>query len=113
MAPGLVWLLLIPLMNIVWVFFVVTHLKTGSRRWVRSAVSRAASNGSYGMGSPLALPLVVCLAVSIVPLIDGLALLPRAGALDHSLGDGEQGAWADEAGRRGRDHPRWGMSSLR
>ena len=71
MAPGLVWLLLIPLVNIVWMFFVVTHLKTDYTKMGAAGRLTAASDGGYGVG----LALAICLALSIVPIIGGLASL--------------------------------------
>ena len=58
MAPGMVWLLVVPLVNIVWMFFVVIHLKTGYAKM--GAVSRltAASNGGYGVWLAFAISLV-------------------------------------------------------
>jgi hypothetical protein len=99
MAPGLVWLLPIPLVNIVWMFFVVTHLKTGYAKVGAAGRPTAASGGGYGLG----LALAICPALSIVRIMRA-GFAGRAGALDHPLGDGEQGAWAGEAGRRGRAH---------
>jgi hypothetical protein len=72
MAPGLVWLLLIPLVNIVWMFFVVTHLKTGYAKMGAAGRRSAASDGGYGVG----LALAICMALTIVPIIGGLASLP-------------------------------------
>ena len=71
MAPGLVWLLLIPLVNIVWMFFVVNHLKTGYTKMGEAGRLTAASDGGYGVG----LPLAICMAVSIVPFLGMLASL--------------------------------------
>lgn len=70
MAPGLVWLLLIPLVNIVWMFFVVKHLKTGYTRMSMAGRLTAASDGAYGIG----LALAICMAASVVPFLGMLAL---------------------------------------
>lgn len=70
MAPGLVWLLLIPLVNIVWMFFVVKHLKTGYTRMSMAGRLTAASDGAYGIG----LALAICMAASLVPFLGMLAL---------------------------------------
>jgi hypothetical protein len=72
MPPGLVWLLLFPLVNIVWMFFVVTNLKTGYTKMGAAGRLTAASDAGYGVG----LALAICMAISILPLIGGLALLP-------------------------------------
>lgn len=72
MAPGLVWLLLIPLVNIVSMFFVVTHLKIGYTKMGAAGRLTAASDGGYGVG----LALAICMALTIVPIIGWLASLP-------------------------------------
>jgi hypothetical protein len=71
MSPGLVWLLLIPLVNIVWMFFVVNHLKTAYTKMAAAGRLSAASDGAYGVG----LALAICMAVSLVPIIGSLAAL--------------------------------------
>lgn len=70
MTPGLVWLLLIPLLNIVWMFFVVGHLKTGYTRMSAAGRLTAASDGAYGIG----LALAIFMAASVVPFLGMLAL---------------------------------------
>lgn len=70
MAPGLVWLLLIPLVNIVWMFFVVGHLKTGYTKMSAAGRLTAASDGGYGIG----LALAICSAATLVPFLGMLAL---------------------------------------
>jgi hypothetical protein len=54
MARGLVRLLLIPLVNIVWMFLVVTHLKTGYAKMGAAGRLTAASDVSYGVRLALA-----------------------------------------------------------
>ena len=71
MSPGMVWLLLIPLVNVVWMFFVVNHLKTAYTKMGAAGRLTAASNGAYGVGFALA----ICMAVSLVPFIGRLAAL--------------------------------------
>jgi hypothetical protein len=70
MAPALVWLLLIPLVNIVWMFFVVKHLKTGYTRMSMAGLLTAASDGGYGSR----LALAISMAASLVPFLGLLAL---------------------------------------
>jgi hypothetical protein len=64
-----VWLLLIPLVNNVWMFFVVHNLKIAYTKMGEAVRLGAASDAGYGVG----LALAVCMAVSIVPLIGALA----------------------------------------
>ena len=70
MEPGMVWLLLIPLVNLVWHFFVVMGLAKSlgnefARRGVQS--SEAAPGQSIGMA------MCICMCCSIIPLLGFLA----------------------------------------
>lgn len=65
MAPGMVWLLLIPLVNIVWIFFVVIRLKTAYSRMGDAGRLASPTDAGYRMGMGMA----VCAVLSIIPLI--------------------------------------------
>lgn len=74
MSPGLVWLLLIPLFNMVWLFFVVINT-SGSFKSYFDAQERS-DVGDCGKGIGLAW--AICAVASIIPMIGiliGLASL--------------------------------------
>ena len=68
MAPAMVWLLLVPLLNIVWIFVVVTKLKTAYRRMGDAGRLAQPSDAGYGYGMGMA----ACFVLSIIPYIGGL-----------------------------------------
>jgi hypothetical protein len=74
MSPGMVWLLLIPLVNVVWMFFVVNHLKTAYTKMGAAGRLTAASDGGYGVG----LALAICMAASLVPFLALVSLAALA-----------------------------------
>lgn len=68
MQPGMVWLMLIPLFNLVWHFFVVKNVSESIKSW-------AAENGASVDDAGYTIGLVACIAnvCSIIPLINILA----------------------------------------
>ena len=68
MKPGLVWLLLIPLFNLVWHFFVVKHVSDSIKSW-------AEENGENVQDAGYTIGLVACIAqcCGIIPLVNMLA----------------------------------------
>lgn len=68
MKPGMVWLMLIPLFNLVWHFFVVKHVSESIKSWAAEHGVRVDDAG-YTIG------LVACIAncCGLIPLINILA----------------------------------------
>jgi hypothetical protein len=64
MSPGMVWLLLIPLVNVIWMFFVVSHLKTAYMKMGAAGRLTAASDAGYGVG----LGMAVCMVIGLLPV---------------------------------------------
>lgn len=71
MSPAMVWLLLIPLVNLVWIFFVVSRLKTAYARMGEAGRLTAPTDAGYRVGMGMA----VCAVVSIIPVIGALFAL--------------------------------------
>jgi len=72
MAPGLVWLMLVPLVNLVWVFFVVVHLRTGYAAMAAHGRLSGPTTAGYGVG----LAYAICMASTIIPLVNLLTMVP-------------------------------------
>ena len=74
MQPGMVWLLLIPLFNLVWNFLVVNALadSLGSEFRLRNIPT---SDGKPGKSIGLAM--AVCAACAIIPIVNVIAILPH------------------------------------
>ena len=70
MAPGLVWLLLIPLVNLVWQFFVVMALSNSLGNEFRA---RGMVNAPREPGKQLGLAMSVCSVCGLVPFVRVLA----------------------------------------
>ena len=68
MNPGLVWLMLIPLFNLVWHFFVVKNVSDSIKSW-------AAEKGATVDDAGYTIGLVACIAnaCGLVPLVNILA----------------------------------------
>lgn len=60
-APGLVWLMLIPFFNIIWHFFLVNWVAKG----LRGSLAREGENGGFGLG----LAMCILFAAGIIPLL--------------------------------------------
>jgi hypothetical protein len=88
MSPGIVWLLLISLVKIVWMFFVVNHLKATYTKMGAAGRLTAASDEDYGLAWQW--PSVWLCRSS--PSLAAWLPRPRWCSLDHPLGDREQGA---------------------
>jgi hypothetical protein len=65
MQPGMVWLLFIPLFNIIWHFFVVLALSTTLGNEFRARNILAPPEP----GKTLGLAMCICAAISIIPLV--------------------------------------------
>jgi hypothetical protein len=71
MEPGLVWLMLIPIFNIVWQFFVVLRLSTSYQNYFR-----AQNRGDVGdCGYTIGLVALILSCVSIIPYLGCLTSL--------------------------------------
>ena len=70
--PGLVWLLLIPLFNLVWHFFVVLGLAKSLGNEFRA---RNAPNIDLEMGKSIGIAMCVCRVCVFIPILGILALL--------------------------------------
>ncbi|WP_243303003.1 hypothetical protein [Geothrix oryzisoli] len=68
MKPGMVWLMLIPLFNLVWHFFVVKNVSDSIKSW-------AAENGKNVEDAGYTIGLIACIAqcCGLVPLVNMLA----------------------------------------
>ncbi|MFN7959484.1 MAG: hypothetical protein U0P46_14310 [Holophagaceae bacterium] len=68
MEPGMVWLMLIPLFNLVWHFFVVKNVSESIKSWAAEQ-QQEVGDGGYTIG------LVACIAncCSIIPVVNMLA----------------------------------------
>lgn len=68
MEPGMVWLMLIPLFNLVWHFFVVKNVSESIKSW-------AAENGQSVDDAGYTIGLVACIAncCGIIPFVNFLA----------------------------------------
>ena len=74
MEPGMVWLLLIPLVGIVWHFLVVFALSNSLGNELRA---RGILNGPPEPGKSIGLAFSICWACSVVPLVN-LPSMPAA-----------------------------------
>lgn len=71
MEPGMVWLMLVPLVNLVWQFFVVLALSNSLGNEFRA---RGIVNVEPEPGKAIGIGMCVCGACSIIPLLNLLAL---------------------------------------
>jgi hypothetical protein len=74
MQPGLVWLLLIPLFNVVWNFLVVNALADSLGNEFRL---RNVPTNDPKPAKSIGIAMAVCGACSIIPLVNILAILPH------------------------------------
>jgi hypothetical protein len=72
MEPGMVWLMLIPLFNLVWVFFVVTNISASIEAELKKRGIADKPEPTKKIGLAYAI-LSVC---SIIPLVNFLAFIP-------------------------------------
>jgi type IV pilus assembly protein PilA len=70
MEPGLVWLMLIPLFNLIWQFLVVIALSNSLRNEFRA---RGVSNIEPEPGKSIGIALSICAACGIVPFVNFVA----------------------------------------
>ena len=71
MSPSSVFLLFIPLFNVVWLYFVVIRISDGYRRYFES--KNIETHGACGFGVGLAW--AICTSACITPFIQALAAL--------------------------------------
>jgi hypothetical protein len=70
MQPGMLWLLLIPFVNLVWQFFVVMALSNSLGNEFRA---RGMANAPQEPGKQLGLAMCVCGVCAIIPFVGALA----------------------------------------
>ena len=71
-SPGLVWLLLIPLFNFIWIFFLVVWISKGyEKMWEHQRLSVQTSAG-FGVGIAYG----VCWVLCLIPGLNLLAVIP-------------------------------------
>ncbi len=71
LTPGLVWLNLIPLFNLVWNFFIVSHVSHSLRREFAARGVTHVGDCGYGLGIAMSV-LVVC---TVIPFLGWLAFI--------------------------------------
>ena len=71
MQPGMVWLWLVPLLNLVWPFFVVFALSVSLANEFRA---RGIFNAEREPGKGIGIAMCVCGACAVIPLVNLLAL---------------------------------------
>ncbi len=74
MEPGMVWLLLVPLLNVVWNFLVVTALARSLGNEFRL---RKIPTDNPEPGKSIGIAMCVCGACSIIPIVNIIAALPN------------------------------------
>jgi len=74
MQPGMVWLLLIPLFNVVWNFLVVNALADSLGKEFRL---RGVPVDDPKPGKSLGLAMAICSACGIIPIVNLLAIIPQ------------------------------------
>ena len=74
MEPGMVWLLLVPLLNVVWNFLVVTALARSLGNEFRL---RNIPTDNPEPGKSIGIAMCVCGACSIIPIVNIIAALPN------------------------------------
>jgi hypothetical protein len=75
MEPGLVWLLLIPVFNLVWIFFVVLKIPESYQSLFYSRGRTDVGDAGRGLGLAYAICAVVSMGCSIIPCIGGIPAL--------------------------------------
>jgi ABC-type dipeptide/oligopeptide/nickel transport system permease subunit len=70
MQPGMVWLLLVPILNIIWNFLVVSALAQSLANEFRL---RGAQNVEPEPGKSIGLPMSICAACGLIPFLGILA----------------------------------------
>jgi hypothetical protein len=71
-APGLAWLYLIPIFNIVWIYFLVVYISRGYARMGEAGRLSRPTAGGFGVG----LAFAICLSLTLVPGLNLLAIIP-------------------------------------
>jgi hypothetical protein len=74
MEPGMVWLLLVPLLNVIWNFLVVTALARSLGNEFRL---RNIPTDNPEPGKSIGIAMCVCGACSIIPIVNIIAALPN------------------------------------
>ena len=75
MSPGTAWLLLIPLFNLIWTFFVVMKLSESFRALKAANMLRSPTDASYSVGLAMAICSALSLVAGWVPVVGWLILI--------------------------------------
>lgn len=75
-SPAMAWLAIVPVFNLLWIFFLVTHLKNGYERMHRAGRLTTPTTAGFQAGMGMAISWILCFVpwVSLVAWIPGLAL---------------------------------------
>lgn len=71
-APGTAWLLLIPVFNLIWIYFLVVYLRGGYAAMHAAGRLESQPNAGFGIGIAMA----VCWSLWLLPFINLLAVIP-------------------------------------
>jgi hypothetical protein len=71
-SPGLAWLLLIPLFNFIWIFFLVVWISKGYEKMWELQRLKAQSSAGFGVGIAYS----VCWVLCLIPGLNLLVLIP-------------------------------------
>ena len=71
-APGLVWLLLIPIFNFIWIFFLVVWITRGFEKMWQSQRLTAQTSAGFGVGIAYS----VCWVLCLLPGLNLLLIIP-------------------------------------
>ena len=71
-APGLVWLLLIPLFNFIWIFFLVVWITKGFEKMWQAGRLTTQTSAGFGVGIAYG----VCWALCLIPGLNLLLMIP-------------------------------------
>ena len=80
--PGVAWLLLIPVFNVIWIFLMASAVKKGYTRMSAAGRLSRPSDGEWGLGLATAILWALCL----VPYVNFLVDDSSRRCLDHLLG---------------------------
>lgn len=71
-APGLAWLYLIPIFNVIWIYFLVVYISRGYEKMQEAGRLQRPVTGGFGVGIAFA----ICASLSLVPFINVLTIIP-------------------------------------
>jgi hypothetical protein len=71
-SPGMAWLLLIPIFNVIWFFFLLRAIKDGFANMYRDGLTQKEIDSGYNYGIGMG----CCWAASFIPQFIFIALIP-------------------------------------